>query len=283
MNRVQGLCLLLASRVVGENQAIDVVAEAMLKSILAPHDLPNRPTKSLLFLGLTSVGQADLVRSLAENFATDDGMDLLIDVDLSKYRDPDALFRLLYDPLELSISHSQYGFPLLELVQMRPYSILVFSQVEQAHISVFSALLSVLDQGTLCDFEGHMIDFRRTVVIFASDLGNSLVLAQLVGHAHPYVSSSEVMRQKKSGFRSELLNRIDEVVFFNPFAREQLRKVARFSMRSGLHLEDGSLSPAINILFTAASDPVFKRVPKAMDFAVSFLSKGLIKCGSNTH
>lgn len=94
--------MLLANRVIGQNQAIDVVAEALLKSILAPHDLPHRPTMSLLFLGLTSVGQADLVRSLAENFVCDDGMDLLIDVDLSKYRDSDSLFRLLYGPLELS-------------------------------------------------------------------------------------------------------------------------------------------------------------------------------------
>lgn len=102
MNQVQGLCMLLANRVVGQNQAIDVVAEALLKSILAPRDLPHQPTMSLLFLGFTSVGQADLVRSLAENFVCDDGTDLLIDVDLSKYRDSDSLFRLLYGPLELS-------------------------------------------------------------------------------------------------------------------------------------------------------------------------------------
>lgn len=256
--------MLLASRVVGQNQAIDVVAEALLKSILAPHDPPHRPTMSLLFLGLSSVGLADLVRSLAENFVSDDGMDLLIDVDLSKYRDSDSLFRLLYGPLELSISHSQYGFALLELVRMRPHSILVFSQVEQAHISVFSALLSVLDQGTLCDFEGHVVDFRRTVVIFASDVGNSKVLAQIVGHAYPYDSSVEVMQQKKRGFRSELLNRMDEITFFNPFARKQLRKVARLSMRAGLRLEDRiALRSAIHIFFTAASDPVFKRAPEA--------------------
>lgn len=89
--------------------------------------------------------------------------------------------------------HGQHGFLLLELVQMRPHSILVFSRVEQAHISVFSALLSVLDQGTLCDLEGHTVDFGHTVVIFASDMGNSKVLAQLVGHA--YNSPIEVMQQ----------------------------------------------------------------------------------------
>ncbi|XP_058207594.1 chaperone protein ClpB1-like isoform X2 [Rhododendron vialii] len=285
MNQVQGLSMLLTRRVVRQNQAIELVAEALLKSIRPPHDLPHQPTRSLLFLGLTSVGLADLVRSLAENFVSDDGTELLIYVDLSKYSDSDSLFRLLYEPLEISTGHGQHGFLLLELVQMRPHSILVFSQVEQAHISVFSALLSVLDQGTLCDLEGHTVDFRHTVVIFASDMGNSKVLAQLVGHADPYDSSIEVMQQKKSGFRSELLNRIDEIVCFHPFAGKQLRKVARLSMRDGPHLVDGrplTLSTSLMDLFCAAGDPVFKRFPSAIEDTVSFLAKGLINCGSDT-
>ncbi|XP_058205518.1 chaperone protein ClpB1-like [Rhododendron vialii] len=225
MNQVQGLCILLANRVVRQNQAINVVAEALLKSILAPHDLPHRPTMSLLFLDLTSVGQADRVRSLAENFVCDDGTDLLIDVDLSKYRDSDIHFSDSYMGL----------WSYQQLVQMRPHSILVFSQVEQAHISVFSALLSVLDQ----------------------DMGKSKVLAQLVRHADPYDSSIEVMQQKKSGFRSELLNQIDEIVCFNPFSGEQLRKVARLSMRDGPQLVNGrplELPAVILHLFSAASD-----------------------------
>ncbi|CAL5409240.1 unnamed protein product [Camellia sinensis] len=220
-NQVQGLCMVLCNRVVGQNQeAIDVVAEAVLKSILAPHDLPHRPTMSLLFLGLTRVGQADLVRSVAENFICDDGTDLLIQIDLSKYRDPDSLFQLSHGPLELPFSHSQHGVPQLEIVRMRPHSILLFSQVEMAHISVFSALLSVLDQGTLNNVDGHT---------------------------------------EKIGFRYELLNQVDEIVLFNPFAREQLRKVARLSMRDGSHLKEGpplALSTAFLDLFNAASDPI---------------------------
>ncbi|KAF7147963.1 hypothetical protein RHSIM_Rhsim03G0079500 [Rhododendron simsii] len=286
MNQVQGLCMLLANRVVGQNQAIDVVAEALLKSIL-PDDLSHRPTMSLLFLGLTSVVQADLGRSLAENFVCDDGTDVFIDVDLSKYID--SLFLLLYGPLELSTSHGQHGFPLLELVQMRPHNIFVFSQVEQAHISVFSALLSVLDQGTMCDLEGHTVDFRHTVVIFALDMGNSKILAQLVGH-DPYDSSIEVMQQvnnlRKKALGLISLNQIDEIVCFNPFARELLRKVASLSMRAGRHLTDGpplALSTSILHLFSTASDPVFRRVPCALEYTVSFLVKGLINCASNAH
>ncbi|XP_028059247.1 chaperone protein ClpB1-like isoform X2 [Camellia sinensis] len=194
-NQVQGLCMVLCNRVVGQNQeAIDVVAEAMLKSILAPHDLPHRPTMSLLFLGLTRVGQADFVRSVAENFICDDGTDLLIQIDSSKYRDPDSLFQLIHGPLELPF-HSQHGVPLLEIVQMRPHSILLFSQVEMAHISVFSALLSVLDQGTLSNVDGHTVDFRHTVVIFASNVGNRRLLAHLVGHASQDGASHEVIQQ----------------------------------------------------------------------------------------
>ncbi|CAL5411681.1 unnamed protein product [Camellia sinensis] len=295
-NQVQGLCMVLCNRVVGQNQeAIDVVAEAVLKPILAPHDLPHRPTISLLFLGLTRVGQADLVRSVAENFICDDGTDLLIQIDLSKYRNPDSLFQLSHGPLELPvacyitinksrdtepaaekqlaqpkwnscfngrphhlISHSQHGVPLLEIVRMRPHSILLFSQVEMAHISVFSALLSVVDQGTLSNVDGHTVDFRHTLVIFASNVGNRRLLAHLVGHASRDGASNEVIQQEKIGFRYELLNRVDEILLFNPFAREQLRKVARLSMRDGSHLKEGpplALSTAFLDLFNAASDP----------------------------
>ncbi|KAF5944309.1 hypothetical protein HYC85_018386 [Camellia sinensis] len=285
-NQVQGLCMVLCNRVVGQNQeAIDVVAEAMLKSILAPHDLPHRPTMSLLFLGLTRVGQADFVRSVAENFICDDGTDLLIQIDLSKYRDPDSLFQLIHWPLELPFSHSQHGVPLLEIVQMRPHSILLFSQVEMAHISVFSALLSVLDQGTLSNVDGHTVDFRHTVVIFASNVGNRRLLAHLVGHASQDGASHEVIQQEKIGFRYELLNRVDEIVLFNPFAREQLRKVARLSMRDGSPLTEGpplALSTAFLDLFNAASDPIYERFPSAMEDTASFLAKGFVNNSSSS-
>lgn len=285
-NQVQGLCMVLCNRVVGQNhEAIDVVAEAMLKSILAPHDLPHRPTMSLLFLGLTRVGQADLVRSVAENFICDDGTDLLIQIDLSKYRDPDSLFQLIHGPLELPFSHSQHGVPLLEIVQMRPHSILLFSQVEMAHISVFSALLSVLDQGTLSNVDGHTVDFRHTVVIFASNVGNRRLLAHLVGHASQDGASHEVIQQEKIGFRYELLNRVDEIVLFNPFAHEQLRKVARLSMRDGSHLKEGpplALSTAFLDLFNAASDPIYERFPSAMEDTASFLAKGFVNNSSSS-
>ncbi|GMP72926.1 hypothetical protein CsSME_00030804 [Camellia sinensis var. sinensis] len=285
-NQVQGLCMVLCNRVVGQNQeAIDVVAEAMLKSILAPHDLPHRPTMSLLFLGLTRVGQADFVRSVAENFICDDGTDLLIQIDLSKYRDPDSLFQLIHGPLELPFSHSQHGVPLLEIVQMRPHSILLFSQVEMAHISVFSALLSVLDQGTLSNVDGHTVDFRHTVVIFASNVGNRRLLAHLVGHASQDGASHEVIQQEKIGFRYELLNRVDEIVLFNPFAREQLRKVARLSMRDGSPLKEGpplALSTAFLDLFNAASDPIYEQFPSAMEDTASFLAKGFVNNSSSS-
>ncbi|KAF7147416.1 hypothetical protein RHSIM_Rhsim03G0080100 [Rhododendron simsii] len=284
MNQVQGLCMLLANRVVRQNQAIDVVAEALLTSIL-PDDLSHRPTMSLLFLGLTSVGQADLVRSLAENFVCDDGTNLFIDVDLSKYIDVDSLFLLLYGPLELSTSHGQHGFPLLELVQMRPHNIFVFSQVEQAHISVFSAFFSFLDQGTMCDLEGRTVDFRHTVVIFASDMGNSKILAQLVGH-DPYDSSIEVMQQvnnlRKKALGLISLNQIDEIVCFNPLPRERLRKVARLSMRAGRHLTDGpplALSTSILHLFSTASDPVYSFGQLLNFYAVAF-ENVIIPCHS---
>ncbi|KAK3003132.1 hypothetical protein RJ639_019130 [Escallonia herrerae] len=213
-------------------QVIDVVTEAFNKSTESSNDLPPRPAMSFLFLGLTCAGKAELVEVLREHLVADDGTRLLIEINLSAYADPDALIRLMNEPLE------QQGFSLLETVKMRPHSALLFSQVEKAHVSVFSALLSVLDYGMLSD-SGQSVDFRGTIVILTSDLGNKKMLARLVGYAHQYsTASDEVVEQKaKRGFRAELLNRLDEMVLFDPFASEQLRKVARLPMRAGPHLE----------------------------------------------
>ncbi|XP_059653721.1 chaperone protein ClpB1-like isoform X2 [Cornus florida] len=180
-NGMQGLLMRLR-RVVRQNQASDVVVEALLKSIDAQHDLPHRPAMFFLFLGLTEAGEADLVDCLAEHLVADDGMKLLIKIDLSEYREPDSLCRFLNGPLELPDGHEQLGLSLLRAVRTRPHNILFFFEVEKAHMSISSALLSILDNGNFSINGGDTVDFRNTIVIFASGLGNKAILTRLVRH-----------------------------------------------------------------------------------------------------
>ncbi|XP_059653729.1 chaperone protein ClpB1-like isoform X3 [Cornus florida] len=165
-----------------QKMASDVVVEALLKSIDAQHDLPHRPAMFFLFLGLTEAGEADLVDCLAEHLVADDGMKLLIKIDLSEYREPDSLCRFLNGPLELPDGHEQLGLSLLRAVRTRPHNILFFFEVEKAHMSISSALLSILDNGNFSINGGDTVDFRNTIVIFASGLGNKAILTRLVRH-----------------------------------------------------------------------------------------------------
>ncbi|XP_059653762.1 chaperone protein ClpB1-like isoform X2 [Cornus florida] len=286
-NGVQGLPMRL-TRMVRQNQATDVVVEALLKSIDAQHDLPHRPAMSFLFLGLTKAGEADLVDCLAEHLVADNGMNLLIKIDLSEYREPDSLCRFLNGPLEIPNGHEQGGLSLLGAVRMRPHSILFFSEVEKAHMSIFSALLSILDNGNFSINGGDTVDFKNTIVIFASDLGNKAILPRLVGHPDQGSVWDGAAEQEKRGFRFELLNRMDEIVFFDPLAREQLRKVARVSMRAGPHLENKcplTFSWAFYHLFNTANDQVYKEYPSCIDQIVSLFAEGFINervtCGMN--
>ncbi|XP_059637457.1 chaperone protein ClpB1-like [Cornus florida] len=269
---VQGLRMKLSNVVGQQHQAIDVVVETLLNSI----DKPHRPAKSFLFSGLTGAGEADLVGSLANLLVADGGMNLLIRIDLPKYTESDSFLQFLNGPLELPYGHEQCGFSLLEAIRMRPHSILFFSQVEKAPMSVFSALLWILDGHKLKFDGGHTVDFRNTIVIFATDLGNKAILSRLVGHPDQgsVGDGATEQQEEKRGFRFELVNRVNEIVFFNPSAREQLKEVGRLSMQAGPHLEDRcplTFPMAFMHLFKMANDRIYENTPSTIHLIVLYI------------
>lgn len=211
-DRLIGLAERLHKRVVGQNQAVDAVAEAVLRS-RAGLGRPQQPTGSFLFLGPTGVGKTELAKALAEQLFDDEN--LIVRIDMSEYMEQHSVSRLIGAPPGY-VGHEEGG-QLTEAVRRRPYSVLLFDEVEKAHTAVFSTLLQVLDDGRLTDGQGRTVDFKNTVIIMTSNLGAD--------------ARDRVMQEVKRHFRPELLNRLDEIVVFDPLSRDQLRKVARLQMK----------------------------------------------------
>ncbi|KAG5566588.1 hypothetical protein RHGRI_002218 [Rhododendron griersonianum] len=199
------------------DQAVGAISAAALRII----DMPsNDPVVSFLFFGLTLCGKEELVNDLAEKFVTADGAKLLIQINLSEYSESGSVSRLMD-----AFQSEDCGMQLPGAVRMRPCSIIFLDQVEKAHASVFSALLSVLDHNMFRDHRGRTVDFGDTIVIITSDLGNKEIIACLVDHTYENRKRQSAMKQGGI-FRWELLTRVDELVFSNPFAakEDELRK-----------------------------------------------------------
>ncbi|KAA3456712.1 Chaperone ClpB1-like protein [Gossypium australe] len=216
----------LHQRVVGQNQAVGTVAEAVLRS-KAALGRPQQPTGSFLFLGPDGVGKTELAKSLAEQLF--DHENLLIRTDMSEYMEQHSVARLIGAPPGY-VGHKKGG-QLTEAARRRPYSVVLFDEVEKANLSVFNTLLQVLDDGRLTDGQGHTVDFRNTVIIMKSNLGAEHLLSGLSGKCTMQVARDRVMQEVRLHFRPELLNRLDEIVVFDPLSDDQLRKVARLRMK----------------------------------------------------
>lgn len=225
-HRLIGLAERLHQRVVGQDQAVGAVAEAVLRS-RAGLGRPQQPTGSFLFLGPTGVGKTELAKALAEQLFDDEN--LLIRIDMSEYMEQHSVSRLIGAPPGY-VGHEEGG-QLTEAVRRRPYSVVLFDEVEKAHISVFNTLLQVLDDGRLTDGQGRTVDFRNTVIIMTSNLGAEHLLSGLTGKITMQAARDRVMQAVRKHFRPELLNRLDEIVVFDPLSHEQLRKVARLQMK----------------------------------------------------
>lgn len=221
-----GLAERLHQRVVGQNAAVASVAEAVLRS-RAGLGRPQQPTGSFLFLGPTGVGKTELAKALAEQLFDDEN--LIVRIDMSEYMEQHSVARLIGAPPGY-VGHEEGG-QLTEAVRRRPYSVVLFDEVEKAHTSVFNTLLQVLDDGRLTDGQGRTVDFRNTVIIMTSNLGAEHLLSGLVGKSTMEAAREKVMAEVKRHFKPELLNRLDEVVVFDPLSHEQLRQVARLQMK----------------------------------------------------
>ncbi|KAL5990099.1 Chaperone protein ClpB1 [Asimina triloba] len=260
--RLIGLAGRLHKRVVGQDQAVDAVAEAVLRS-RAGLGRPQQPTGSFLFLGPTGVGKTELAKALAEQLFDDEN--LLVRIDMSEYMEQHSVSRLIGAPPGY-VGHEEGG-QLTEAVRRRPYSVVLFDEVEKAHTAVFNTLLQVLDDGRLTDGQGRTVDFTNTVIIMTSNLGAEYLLSGLGGKTTMEAARELVMQEVRRHFRPELLNRLDEIVIFDPLSHEQLRKVARMQMKdvAGRLAERGVAlavsDAALDVVLAESYDPVYGARP----------------------
>jgi len=216
---------LLHQRVVGQNEAVEAVADAVLRARSGIKD-PNRPIGSFLFLGPTGVGKTELARTLAATLFDDDAN--LIRIDMSEYMEKHTVARLIGAPPGY-IGYEEGG-QLTEAVRRRPFSVILLDEIEKAHHDVFNVLLQVLDDGRLTDSQGRTVDFKNTVLIMTSNIGSPQILEAQQRHASYDEVCSLVMVELREHFRPEFLNRVDETVVFHPLETEQLGKIAEIQL-----------------------------------------------------
>ncbi|KAF8037418.1 hypothetical protein BT93_B0349 [Corymbia citriodora subsp. variegata] len=260
--RLVGLAERLHQRVVGQNQAVDAVADAVLRS-RAGLGRPQQPTGSFLFLGPTGVGKTELAKALAEQLFDDENQ--IVRIDMSEYMEQHSVARLIGAPPGY-VGYEEGG-QLTEAVRRRPYSIVLFDEVEKAHVSVYNTLLQVLDDGRLTDGQGRTVDFRNTVIIMTSNLGAEHLLLALTGKCSIEVARDRVMQEVREHFRPELLNRLDEMVVFDPLSHDQLRQVARLQMKDvAARLAERGIAVAVtdaalDYVLAESYDPVYGARP----------------------
>jgi ATP-dependent Clp protease ATP-binding subunit ClpB len=205
-------------RVIGQDEAISAVSNAIRRSRAGLSD-PNRPLGSFIFLGPTGVGKTELARALAEFLFDDD--QAMVRIDMSEYMEKHAVSRLLGAPPGY-VGYDEGG-QLTEAVRRRPYSVVLFDEIEKAHPDVFNVLLQILDDGRLTDGQGRTVDFRNVVVIMTSNLGSTYITS--AGKGNEDEMRMRVMEALRANFRPEFLNRIDETVIFTALSRDQIGQI----------------------------------------------------------
>ena len=223
----------LKVRVIGQDEAIEKVSDAILRSRAGIND-ENRPIGSFLFLGPTGVGKTEVAKSLAEQlFDTERN---IVRIDMSEYMEKFAASRLNGAPPGY-VGYDEGG-ELTEKVRNKPYSVLLFDEVEKAHPDIFNILLQVLDDGVLTDSRGRKVDFSNTIIIMTSNLGATALRddktvgfgAQDISHNHQAMQS-RIMEELKKAYRPEFINRIDEKVVFHSLEEEQLREIVKIMVK----------------------------------------------------
>ncbi len=250
----------LHERVVGQDEAVRLVSDAIRRSRSGLAD-PNRPYGSFLFLGPTGVGKTELCKALAAFLF--DSEDHLIRIDMSEYMEKHSVARLIGAPPGY-VGYDEGG-QLTERVRRKPYSVILFDEVEKAHPDVFNALLQVLDEGRMTDGQGRTVDFKNTVIVMTSNLGSHMI-QQMAGD-DPALVKAAVMAEVKTAFRPEFVNRIDEIVVFHALGEKEVRaiaqiqigylaaRLAKFELR--LEVTDAALEELAKVGF----DPVYGARP----------------------
>ena len=230
----------LHRRVVGQDEAVEKVSDAILRSRAGISD-PNRPIGSFLFLGPTGVGKTELAKALAENLFDDEKN--IVRIDMSEYMEKFSVSRLVGAPPGY-VGYEEGG-TLTEAVRRKPYSIVLFDEIEKAHPDVFNILLQILDDGRITDSQGRTVDFKNTIIILTSNLGAADIIEGIEGGEISKAAQDKVNAILKQSFRPEFLNRLDEIIMFKPLTREniggivdiQLKRLAKRLENENLTLE----------------------------------------------
>ena len=221
--KLLGLADILHQRVVGQDEAVTKVSEAILRSRAGIQD-PNRPIGSFLFLGPTGVGKTELAKALAQALFDDEKN--LIRIDMTEYMEKHSVSRLVGAPPGY-VGYEEGG-QLTEAVRRKPYSVVLFDEVEKAHPDVFNILLQVLDDGRITDSQGRTVDFKNTIIILTSNLGSSIIQEGIDADGTLRSEAREqVEALLKTQFRPEFLNRLDETVIYTPLSRTQIVDIMR--------------------------------------------------------
>ena len=212
---------LLHKRVIGQDEAVEDVSEAIMRSRAGISD-PKKPIGSFLFLGPTGVGKTELAKSLAECLFDDEHN--LIRIDMSEYMEKYSTSRLIGAPPGY-VGYEEGG-QLTEAVRRKPYSVVLFDEIEKAHPDVFNILLQVLDDGRITDSQGRTVDFKNTIIILTSNLGSEYILDGITDKGEISEEAKEKVNDLlKKSFRPEFLNRLDEIVFYKPLKKEEVTKI----------------------------------------------------------
>ncbi len=253
----------LHERVVGQEEAVSAVADAILRARAGLSD-PNRPTGSFIFLGPTGVGKTELCKALAE--ALFDTEESIVRLDMSEYMEKHSVSRLIGAPPGY-VGYDEGG-QLTEAVRRKPYAVVLFDEVEKAHPDVFHTLLQLLDDGRLTDSQGRTVDFKNTLIIMTSNIGSARLLEGIDPDGHFYEGVRDsVMGDLRHHFKPEFLNRVDEIVFFKPLLAEQIAEIIDIQLkRLRKRLEDHKLTleltpKARHYIAEAAYDPAYGARP----------------------
>jgi len=252
----------LHDQVIGQNEAVIAVSDAIQRSRAGLAD-PNRPTASFIFLGPTGVGKTELAKALAGILF--DTEDAIVRIDMSEYMEKHTVSRLMGAPPGY-VGYEEGG-QLTEAIRRRPYSVVLFDEIEKAHPDVFNVMLQILDDGRLTDSQGRTVDFTNTIIIMTSNIGSQYIL-DLAGDNSKYDEMrSRVMDAMRGSFRPEFLNRIDEIIIFHSLEKSELRNIVKIQVKrleSRLNEQKMTLKmsdPALDFLAEIGYDPVYGARP----------------------
>lgn len=279
----------LHTRVIGQEEAISAISDAVRRSRAGLQD-PKRPIGSFIFLGTTGVGKTELAKALAEYLFDDDNM--MTRIDMSEYQEKFSATRLIGAPPGY-VGYDEGG-QLTEAIRRKPYSVVLFDEIEKAHPDVFNVLLQVLDDGRLTDNKGRVVNFKNTIIIMTSNMGSSLIrenFEKITPENHDQVvdeTKIQVLELLKKTIRPEFLNRIDDIIMFTPLNQEEIRRIVTLQLSSvkkmlaqnGIALD--FTNEALDFIATKGYDPQFGARPVKrviQKYVLNELSKEILGAG----